>query len=113
MSEIQISDVIDKYEDGSDTTQDVDVLVWWRDVGQDRLSRIPVMSRQFLTIPPVIATTERVFSFSGLTGLTLSNLLKSLLDGTLERRSCGPYGGLPVYVRTEFLDSSVNNCQTG
>jgi hypothetical protein len=25
--------VIDKNENGSDVTQDVDVLVWWRDVG--------------------------------------------------------------------------------
>jgi hypothetical protein len=25
-----------KNEDGSDITRDVDVLVWWRDVGQDR-----------------------------------------------------------------------------
>ena len=31
MSVIQSSTVIDKNEDGSDITQDVDVLVWWRD----------------------------------------------------------------------------------
>jgi hypothetical protein len=39
------------------------------------------MTRQFLTIPPVSATVERVFSFGG---LTLSDLRKSLLEGTLE-----------------------------
>ncbi len=33
MSVIQSSAVIGKNEDGSDITQDVDVLVWWRDVG--------------------------------------------------------------------------------
>jgi hypothetical protein len=33
---IQTSDVMGKNEDGSDITQDVDVLVWWRDVGQGR-----------------------------------------------------------------------------
>jgi hypothetical protein len=39
------------------------------------------MVRQFLFIPVVSATVERVFSF---TGLTLSDLHKSLLEGTLE-----------------------------
>jgi ABC-type antimicrobial peptide transport system permease subunit len=52
----------------------VDVLVWWRDVGQARCPRIPVMTRQFLDIPTASVTTERVFGF---TGLTLSVLLKS------------------------------------
>jgi hypothetical protein len=33
MTTILISTVIGKNEDGSDITQDVDVLVWWRDVG--------------------------------------------------------------------------------
>ena len=33
MSSIPNSTVIGKNEDGSDMTQDVDVLVWWRDVG--------------------------------------------------------------------------------
>ena len=61
--------------------QDVDVLVWWRDVGQDRFPRISVMTRQFLTIPVTSVTVERVFSFSG---LTLSDLHTSLLEGTLE-----------------------------
>ena len=36
MPAIQSSTVIGKNEDGSDITQDVDVLVWWRDVGQAR-----------------------------------------------------------------------------
>ena len=74
------STVIDKNEDGSDITQDVDVLVWWRDVGQARFPRITVMSRQFLAIPAASATAERVFSFAGL----MSDLHKSLLEGTLE-----------------------------
>ncbi len=72
MPVIQISAVITgKNEDGSDITQDVDVLVWWRDVGQARFLRISVMTRQFLPIPVTSATTERVFSFAG---LTLSDL---------------------------------------
>ncbi len=51
MPVIQTNVVIDKNEDGSDITEDVDVLVWWRDIGQARFPRIAVMSRQFLTIP--------------------------------------------------------------
>ena len=81
MSVIQNRSVIDKNEDASDITQDVDVLVWWRDVGQARFLRIAVMARQFLAIPAVSATTEPVFSFPG---LTLSDLCKSLFEGTLE-----------------------------
>jgi hypothetical protein len=81
MTVFQSSVVIGKNEDGSDITQDVDVLVWWRDVGQARFPRIVIMTRQFLTIPPASATTERVFSF---TGLTLSDLHKSLLEGTIK-----------------------------
>ncbi len=72
---IQSSVVIDKNEDGSDITQDVDVLVWWRDVGQSRFPRIYVMDRQFLDISVASATTERVSSFAG---LTLSDLHKRL-----------------------------------
>jgi hypothetical protein len=81
MSVIQSSAVIGKNEDGSDITQDVDVLVWWRDVGRARFPRIAVMTRQFLAIPTGRATAERVFSFAG---LTFSDLRKSLLEGTLE-----------------------------
>ena len=81
MPVIQSSAVIGKNEDGSDITQDVDVLVWWRDVGRARFPHIAVMTRQFLAIPAAGATTERVFSFAG---LTLSDLRKSLLEGTLE-----------------------------
>ena len=77
MPVIQSSDVIGKNEDGSDITQDVDVLVWWRDVGQARFPRIAVMTRQFLTIPETSTTAERVFSFAG---LTVSDLRKSLLE---------------------------------
>jgi hypothetical protein len=58
-----------------DTTGDpVDVLVWWRDVGRSRFPRIAVMTRQFLAIPAASATTERVFSFAGLTSQTSANL---------------------------------------
>ena len=39
------------------------------------------MTRQLLTIPTVSATTARVFSFAG---LTLSDLRKSLFEGTPE-----------------------------
>jgi len=39
------------------------------------------MARQILTIPAASATAERVFSFAG---LALSDLRKSLLEGTLE-----------------------------
>ena len=81
MPSIPSSTVIGKNEDGSDITQDVDVLAWWRDVGQARFPRISVMARQFLTIPVASTTAERVFSFAG---LTLSDLRKSLLEGTLE-----------------------------
>jgi hypothetical protein len=56
MTTIQTSDVIDKNEDGSDITQDVDVLVWWRDVGHVRFphiahgSSIPVYSSGWCNI---------------------------------------------------------------
>jgi len=63
------------------TQEDVNILQWWRDVGQAQFPRIAVMARQFLAIPASSATSERVFSFAG---LTLSDLRKSLLDGTLE-----------------------------
>ena len=39
------------------------------------------MGRQFLTIPPASVPAERVFTFAG---LTLSDLRKSLIEGTLE-----------------------------
>jgi hypothetical protein len=74
MSVIQTSVVIGKNTDGSDITQDVDVLVWWRDVGQARFPRIAVMARQFLTIPVSSVTSERVFSFGGLTLSDLCNV---------------------------------------
>ncbi len=70
MSEIQSGTVIGKNEDGSDMTQDVDVLVSWRDVGKARFPHITVMTRQFLSIPPTSATAERVFGFAGLTTCT-------------------------------------------
>ena len=39
------------------------------------------MTRQFLTIPVASAPAERVFSFAG---LTLSDLSKSLIEGTTQ-----------------------------
>jgi hypothetical protein len=83
MPSIPSRTVIGKNEDGSDITQDVDVLAWWRDVGQARFPRISVMARQFLAIPAASATAERVFSFAGLT-LSVADLRKSLVEGTLE-----------------------------
>jgi hypothetical protein len=64
-------------------------VVWWRDVGRARFPRVAVMTRQFLTIPEASATTERVFSFAG---LTLSDLRKSLLEGTLEVNMWAKWG---------------------
>ena len=78
---ISSSTVIDKNEDGSDITQDVDVLPWCRDVRQARFPRITVIERQFLAIPEASETSRRV---SSIAGLTLSDLRKSLLEGTLE-----------------------------
>ena len=89
MPAIQSSAVIGKNEDGSDITQDVDVLVWWRDVGRARFPRIAVMTRQFLTIPEASATAERVFSFAG---LSLSDLCKSMLEGILEAMMWAKWG---------------------
>ena len=40
MPSIQTSTEIGKNDDGSGITQDVDVLLWWRDVGQARFPRI-------------------------------------------------------------------------
>ena len=53
------------------------------------------MVRQFLAIPAASATAERVFSFAG---LTLSDLHKPLLEGTLE--VCGYTTPTSVYIYT-------------
>ena len=87
---IQSNTAIAKNEDGSNITQNVEVLVWWRDVGQVPFPRITVMTRPLLTIPVTSTTTNLVFSFAG---LTLSDLHKSLLEGTLQ---------------TDFADLSQN-----
>jgi hypothetical protein len=50
-------------------------------VVKDASTPTAVMARQFLAIPASSATVERVFSFAG---LTLSDLRKRLLEGTLE-----------------------------
>ena len=73
--------VVIKNADGTTSEHDLDVLAWWRDTGEKDFPRIAVMARQYLAIPASSATAERVFSFAG---LTLSDLRKSLLDGTLE-----------------------------
>ena len=55
MPVIQSSVVIGKNDDGSDITQDVDVLVWWSDVENE--GKLVFFSRQFLTIPGARAGT--------------------------------------------------------
>ncbi len=58
------------------------MLTCWSGGGtSDRFPCIVVMTRQFLVIPTSSVTAERVFSFAG---LTLSDLRKRLLEGTLE-----------------------------
>ena len=60
------------------------------------------MTRQFLTIPATSATAERVLCY---TGLTLSDLIKSLIEGTLETIMWVkwgspniPFGGGDLYI---------------
>ena len=66
------------------TSRDVgQVLVWWRDVGQSRFPHIDVMDRQFLSIPATSAKLNVCLVLQVDTGLTLSDLRKSLLEGTL------------------------------
>ena len=72
MTEIQISTVISKNEDGSDITQDVDVLVWWRDVENE--DKLVFLSRQFLDIPVPSATAERVLVLQVSRSQTCANL---------------------------------------
>ena len=57
------------------------------------------MVRQFLAIPAASATAERVFSFAG---LILSNLRKSLLEGTLEAIMWAKWGFL-VFLLVEVI----------
>ena len=112
MPTIQSSTVIGKIEDGSDITQDVDVLVWWRDVENE--DKLVFLSRQFLAIPAASATAERVFSFAG---LTLSDLRKSLLESTLEAIMWGqtkipflkvfPY--LLMFITVDWSDSKFDS----
>jgi hypothetical protein len=101
MPVIQSSVVIGKNEDESDITQDVDVLVWWGDVGQARFPRISVMDRQFLDISAASATAERVFSFAG---LTLSDLRKRLFEGTLETIMWAKWGSPSIPLGRGDLD---------
>ena len=59
------------------------------------------MTRQFLAIPEASATAERVFSF---TGLTLSDLRKRLLEGTLEAIMWAKWGSPSIPVGRGDLD---------
>ena len=52
MPVIQSSDVIGMIENGSDITQDVDDLVWWRDVENE--DKFVFLSCQFLAIPELV-----------------------------------------------------------
>ncbi len=74
MPAIQTSAVIGKNTDGSDITKDVDLLVWWRDVGH---------------------------SFAG---LTLSDLRKRLLEGTLEAVMWAKWGSPSIPLGRGDLD---------
>ncbi len=51
------------------------------------------MAHQFLAIPAARVTAERVFSFAG---LTLSDLRKSLLEGTLEEIMWDKWGSSSI-----------------
>ncbi len=51
------------------------------------------MARQFLASPAASTTAERVFSF---TGMTLSDLRKSLLEGTLKAIMWAKWGSLSI-----------------
>ena len=59
------------------------------------------MVRQFLDIPAASATTERVFSFSG---LTLSDLCKRLLEGALEAIMWSKWGSPSIPLGRGDLD---------
>ncbi len=58
-------------------------------------------SSPFLPIPAVSATAERVFSFAG---LTLSDLRKSLLEGTLEAIMWAKWGSPSIPLGRGDLD---------
>jgi hypothetical protein len=60
---------------------DVDILKWWKEIGQKKFPHVAVMARQYLGVPASSAIVERIFSFAG---LTFSDLRKSLEDTTLE-----------------------------
>ena len=68
---------------------------------QARFPRIAVMARQFLAIPASSATAERVFSFAG---LTLSDLRKSLVEGTLEAIMWAKWGSPSIPLGRGDLD---------
>ena len=69
------------------------------------------MVRQFLTIPEVSPSDERVFSFAG---LTLSDMYKSLLEGTLETIIWSKLGSPRIpFGRGDLSDTvstDVHNC---
>ena len=94
---IQTNDVIGKNEDGSDITQNVDVLVW--DVGQVRFSRITVMDRQFLDIPVTSTTIDYTFSLLVSHSQTCANICLKVRQSP----SCGLNGGLPVFLLVDVI----------
>jgi hypothetical protein len=95
--------------DGRESIKDVDILQWWKKIGQVRFPRIAVMARQFLAIPASSATSERVFSFAG---LTLSDLRKSLLDGTLEHIMWAKWGHPSIPAgRGDLAETDPDKCE--
>jgi hypothetical protein len=63
------------------------------------------MTRQFLAIPAASATAERVFSF---TGLTLSDLRKSLVEGTLQVIMWAKWGSPSIPLGRSALALSIH-----
>ena len=69
--------IMSKNIDGSD----VDILKWWKEIGEKRYPHIALMARQYLAVPATSAAVERIFSFAG---LSYSDLRKSLHDTIIE-----------------------------
>ena len=65
------------------------------------------MTRQFLAIPAASATAERVFSFAG---LTLSDLRKSMLEGTPEVIMWANWGSPSIlFITVDWTDSKFDS----
>ena len=69
--------IMSKNIDGSN----VDILKWWKEIGEKRYPHIALMAHQYLAVPATSAAVERIFSFAG---LSYSDLRKSLHDTTIE-----------------------------